>query len=250
MRHLRTLTALLTALAVVVTACGEDDPGHTGAPETLTILAHDSFANAVDDETFASFTEVSGIEVEVLGGGDAGSVVNQAVLSADNPIADVLFGIDDTFLSRALDEEIFVEHVSPLLDSVEDGLAPSSDLVTPIDFGDVCLNYDKGWFAETGTEVPSSLDQLREPDYAGVLTVEHPATSSPGLSSRISRSRGSGGWYSAGTSIPASSPIRLPALSAPALSRAGYAGRRPPCGPARAACAARRTRTRRPGAWS
>jgi thiamine transport system substrate-binding protein len=54
-------------------------------------------------------------------------------------------------------------------------------LVTPIDFGDVCINYDKAWFAETGTPVPTELDQLRDAVYAGILTVEHPATSSPGL---------------------------------------------------------------------
>jgi thiamine transport system substrate-binding protein len=181
MRQLRTLTALLTALALIVTACGEDDPGQTGAPETLTILAHDSFANAVDDETFASFTEVSGIEVEVLGGGDAGSVVNQAVLSADNPIADVLFGIDDTFLSRAIDEEIFVAHASEHIDAVSAELRYAGDSVTPIDYGDVCFNYDKAYFADSSLEIPDDLDDLTADEYGGLVTIEHPATSSPGL---------------------------------------------------------------------
>jgi thiamine transport system substrate-binding protein len=108
-------------------------------------------------------------------------MVNQAALSKDNPLADVLFGVDDTFLSRALDEEIFVPHQSSRLDSVEPSLVPDTELATPIDFGDVCLNYDKAWFAQSGTEVPTDLDQLREPSLAGALTVEHPATSSPGL---------------------------------------------------------------------
>lgn len=170
--------ALVLLLALAFAACGE---GEVERPETLRLMAHDSFAGAVDEETFVAFTEETGIAVEVIASGDAGSMVNQAVLAKGNPLADVLFGVDDTFLSRALDEEIFVEHVSPLLEEVDESLASPTDLVTPIDYGDVCLNYDKGWFEEAGTEVPASLDQLRQPEYAGILTVEHPATSSPGL---------------------------------------------------------------------
>jgi thiamine transport system substrate-binding protein len=169
---------LFIALSLLVVACADAAPE---TPDSIRLLAHDSFAEAVTPDTFAPFTEATGIGVEVIAGSDAGSMVNQAILSKDNPLADVLFGVDDTFLSRALDEGIFLEHVSPLLSSVVAGLHPESTLVTPIDYGDVCINYDKAWFAETGTEVPTSLDQLRHPTYAGTLTVEHPATSSPGL---------------------------------------------------------------------
>lgn len=172
----RTLT--VAALLVALVACG-DKGGER--PESLRLMAHDSFAGSVNEETFAAFTAATGIEVEMIAAGDAGSMVNQAALSKDNPLADVLFGVDDTFLSRALEEEIFVEHRSPLLEVVSEDLVPDTDLATPIDYGDVCINYDKAWFAETRTAVPSQLDQLRDPAYAGVLTVQHPATSSPGL---------------------------------------------------------------------
>ncbi|HSJ84426.1 MAG TPA: thiamine ABC transporter substrate-binding protein [Acidimicrobiia bacterium] len=171
-------TLCVIAMVVIVAACGNDEAER---PDRLRLIAHDSFAGSVNEETFAAFTEETGIEVEMIAAGDAGSMVNQAALSTGNPLADVLFGVDDTFLSRAIEEEIFVEHRSPLLESIDPGLVPASELVTPISFGDVCLNYDKGWFEETGTEVPADLDQLRDPAYAGVLTVEHPATSSPGL---------------------------------------------------------------------
>ena len=68
--------------------------------------------------------------------------------------------------------------------------------MTPIDFGDVCINYDKSWFAEAGTAVPTELDQLRDPALAGVLTVEHPATSSPGLAFMLATidEYGEDGW--------------------------------------------------------
>ncbi len=170
---LRRILTLLVLVAVA-TACGDE----AGEPETLRLMAHDSFAGSVSEETFAPFTEATGISVEMVAAGDAGSMVNQAALSKDNPLADVLFGVDDTFLSRALDEEIFAPFQSRLLDSLEPGLIPDTDLVTPIDYGDVCLNYDKAFFADTPV---TELDQLREPDMARALTVEHPATSSPGL---------------------------------------------------------------------
>jgi len=172
---------LLLALAVVLAACEDDDSEQTGTPETLTILAHDSFANSVSDETFAVFEADTGIEVEVLAGGDAGTVVNQAVLSKDSPLADVLFGVDDTFMSRALGEEIFVAHESEHIATVPDSFRVADSRVTPIDYGDVCFNYDKGYFADSDIDVPDDLDDLTTSEYAPLVTVEHPATSSPGL---------------------------------------------------------------------
>ncbi len=180
-------------LLVVVVACGGEA---AEKPETLRLMAHDSFAGSVNEETFAAFTATTGIAVEVIAGGDAGSMVNQAALTKDNPLADVLFGVDDTFLSRALEEEIFVEYSSDLLGDVIGGLHSEVNVVTPIDFGDVCLNYDKAWFEESQLPVPSDLDQLRGPAYAEALTVEHPATSSPGLAFMLAtiRDYGEEGW--------------------------------------------------------
>jgi thiamine transport system substrate-binding protein len=177
--ELMTLRIILTlAVLVAVAACGAEE---AETPETLRLMAHDSFAGSVTEETFASFTETTGIDIEMIAAGDAGSMVNQAALSKDNPLADVLFGVDDTFLSRALDEEIFLEHRSDLLEEVVDEFVTDTDLVTPVDYGDVCINYDKSWMTDAGMAVPTELDQLRDPAFAGLLTVEHPATSSPGL---------------------------------------------------------------------
>lgn len=188
----RTL-ALLLAVGTTLTACtsgatSTTSPGDAvpstaaveGTADTLTIMAHDSFAAGVTDETFAAFTAETGIDVEVLPAGDAGGMLSQAILTKENPVADVLFGIDDTFLSRGLDEGLFVPYESPLLASVPDELELDPEhRVTPIDFGDVCLNYDKAVFADTPP--PASLDDLTDPAYRGMLVVESPATSSPGL---------------------------------------------------------------------
>ncbi len=166
-------------LVLAVGACASNPEA---APERLRLIAHDSFAEAVTDETFAAFTADTGIEVEVLAAGDAGSMVTQATLTAGNPVADVMFGVDDAFLSRALEGGVFATHRSSLLGKVPDSLKLGTyDLVTPIDFGDVCLNYDKAWFESTRIQVPTSLDELRAGLYAEHMVVEHPATSSPGL---------------------------------------------------------------------
>jgi thiamine transport system substrate-binding protein len=129
-----------------------------------------------------AFTEETGIEVELIQGGDAGTVVNQAILTNGNPQADVLFGIDSTFLTRALDEELFVPYEADGLDEVDASLILDPEhRVTPIDYGDVCLNYDKAYFEERDLAVPNDLDDLTDPAYRDLLVVENPATSSPGL---------------------------------------------------------------------
>lgn len=181
---------LITVALLGLAACGGNDT------EALRVLAHDSFREGVTDQTFAAFTEETGIAVEVVAAGDAGSMVNQAVLSKDNPLADVLFGIDETFLTRALGNELFAPHRAAAIETVDPSLLVEGDFVTPIDFGDVCINYDKGWFEENGVPVPATLEDLRDPDLASLLVVTHPATSSPGLAfllATIDRF-GDGGW--------------------------------------------------------
>lgn len=175
--------ALLFTIVLLAAGCAPDEPA---TPQSLTLIAHDSFVDGVDADTFAEFTASTGIEVEVIAGGDVGSMVNQLILTKDNPLADVAFGVDDTFLSRAVDQGIFIEHESPLLEDTFDRVLSTTSRVTSIDFGDVCINYDKQWFADNKLAVPTSLDELRNPTYAALLTVEHPATSSPGLAFMLS----------------------------------------------------------------
>jgi len=109
-------------------------------------------------------------------------MLNQAILTKDAPIADVLFGVDNTFLSRALEADIFETHQSPALSDIPDEfkLDPSNRAL-PVDYGDVCINYDKAYFTENNLALPQSFEDLAKPEYKGLLVVENPATSSPGL---------------------------------------------------------------------
>jgi len=149
-------------------------------PRTLKVMTHDSFA--VSEEVLAQFEQQYNVEVEFLLSGDTGSAVNKAVLSKGAPLADVFYGVDNTFLSRALEEGIFEPYDSPLLADIPgDFKLDPENRALPVDFGDVCLNYDKAYFEEKGLAVPQSLEDLLQPEYKGLLTVENPATSSPGL---------------------------------------------------------------------
>lgn len=146
----------------------------------LTLVTHDSFN--VSAEVLARFEADTGITVEILRSGDAGTMVNQAILSQSNPLGDVLFGIDNTFLSRALNNDLFVPYESPLLANVPAAfILDAEHRVTPIDFGDVCLNYDIAYFEQHDLALPESLADLTDPIYKGLLAVQNPASSSPGL---------------------------------------------------------------------
>lgn len=160
----------------------DDDVAPTDAdPVTLTLLTHDSFDLSAG--VLGSFTDTTGIGVEVVPIGDAGTLVNQAILTRDRPQGDVLFGVDTSFLSRALEHDLFLPYRSPLLDRVDERFVLDPEhRVTPIDHGDVCLNHDVAWFEEAGLPVPTDLAELTDPAYAGLLVVQNPATSSPGLS--------------------------------------------------------------------
>ena len=167
------IIATLALTSIVAAGCSTEETG------PLRLVTHDSFD--VSTEVLAAFTEDTGIEVEVVPLGDAGSMLNRIVLTADDPEGDVVFGIDSTFLTRALDADVLLPHLAEGLGSVDPALVPEDDRVTPVDFGDVCVNYDIAWFADAGLAVPATLADLAAPEYAGLLAVMNPATSSPGL---------------------------------------------------------------------
>lgn len=177
----RIVMAGLVALALVAAACGTGGDGQQqSAPTSVRLITHDSFD--LSPEVLAAFEERTGITVELLAGGDAVSVVNQAILTAGNPVADVLFGIDNNQLAAAFEAGVFEPYTPADIGTLRPGLTDGTDgLVTPVDVGDVCVNYDREWFAERELVPPSTLGDLADPAYADLLVVQNPASSSPGL---------------------------------------------------------------------
>ena len=175
MRRAFVAAALGLVLALGLAACGGDD-----APTNVVLVTHDSFV--ISDDVKRAFEQDSGLTLTVLQAGDAGEVLAQALLTAGNPQGDVLFGVDSNLLSRALEGDLFEPYESRLLEEVRERYQLDPEhRVTPIDHGEVCLNYDRTWFAERDLAPPSSLADLVRPAYDGLLVVENPATSTPGL---------------------------------------------------------------------
>lgn len=149
-------------------------------PATLVLATHDSFA--IGEEVLAAFEAEHNVMVQVLTLGDAGEALNKIILSKDAPLADLFFGVDNTFLSRALAADLFEPYPSPLLEQIPDELEldPEHRLL-PVDYGFVNLNADSEWFAAAELPLPQTLEALADPAYEGLLVVQNPATSSPGL---------------------------------------------------------------------
>jgi thiamine transport system substrate-binding protein len=185
---------MLCALVLAVTsACGAGTPAAVTTPESaaapapaaatpavLTLMTHDSFA--VSEPIKTAFEKENNVTLKIIKAGDAGAALNQAILSKDTPMADVFYGVDNTFLSRALEAGIFETYSSPGLSAISDTLKLDPSLsALPVDYGDVCLNYDIAWFKSHQLQPPAGLDDLLKPEYKSLLVMENPATSSPGL---------------------------------------------------------------------
>ncbi|MEV8567975.1 thiamine ABC transporter substrate-binding protein [Streptomyces sp. NPDC051322] len=194
-----TVTALAAALGVsTLAACGSSGGSGSSAEKskTVTLVSHDSFV--ASPSVLKEFTKETGYTVHVLKSGDAGAALNQEILTKGSPRGDVFFGVDNTLLSRALDHDLFTPYRAKGLGQVpaDVQLDAKKHRVTPIDTGDICVNYDKKYFADHKLAVPQSFDDLVKPAYKNLLVTENVATSSPGLGFMLGTvaKYGDGGW--------------------------------------------------------
>jgi thiamine transport system substrate-binding protein len=171
----RFLFVLLVLLFLVVSCAPKPS-----TPQSLTVMTHDSFA--VSDNVIQAFEQTNNVKVTFVKGGDAGEMLNKVILSKSAPLADVLYGVDNTLLSEALDADIYEPYASPALKNIpaEFQLDPSNRAL-PVDHGYVCVVYDKAYFSAHNLTAPQSLEDLTKPEYKNLLVMENPATSSPGL---------------------------------------------------------------------
>jgi thiamine transport system substrate-binding protein len=172
-RSIKLFTAIVL-IGLIATACSSESE-----LDEIVLLTHDSFA--LSPGVLDSFTDETGISVVHVTGGDAGTMINQAVLTKDNPIADVIFGVDNTFISRALANDILVAYRASDIDTVAETQRLEGDWATPITFGDVCVNFHISGLEDRTIPPPENLGSLTQPEYRNLLVVQDPATSSPGL---------------------------------------------------------------------
>jgi thiamine transport system substrate-binding protein len=178
------LTVLTLAAAVGLAGCGgsDDQKASDGvAGKTVTIATHDSWA--MSKEVMAEFKAKTGITVRIQPHGDAGELTNKLVLTKGNPLADGVFGIDNTFASRAVADGVLQQYDAHQPASAASFALPgdASHELTPIDYGDVCVNADDAWFTRHHLAPPTTFDDLADPAYKDLLVTPGATTSSPGL---------------------------------------------------------------------
>jgi thiamine transport system substrate-binding protein len=173
MVFLKRWLVILAISSLLLTGCQEE-------ATALVVMTHDSFS--VSENVVIEFEKENHVQVNFLMSGDTGSVLNRAILMKNAPVADVLYGIDNTFLSKAIAEDIFDPYESDILNQIPSKFILDPEFrALPVDYGDVCINYDKDFFRKNLIDVPTSLESLTKEEYRGLLVTENPATSSPGL---------------------------------------------------------------------
>ncbi|MFN8016186.1 MAG: thiamine ABC transporter substrate-binding protein [Acidimicrobiia bacterium] len=159
---------LLLALIIVLSAsaCTSTNKNSKSNKKDLVLITYDSFPKSGTslNKALKDFTKESGIKVKIANAGDTGTMLSKAALTSGNPEGDVMWGIDNTYISKARNKKIFID-----------------SSITSVDYGDVCINYDKKFFKENNLEIPKNFDDLIKPEYKGMLVAENPASSSPGL---------------------------------------------------------------------
>ena len=185
MRHVVSVLALSAALAGCSLTVTEDAPDVRESVEpaggTVVLVTHESFS--LPKRLVRQFEQESGYRLEVRAAGDAGTLTTKLAVTADNPTGDVAFGVDNTFASRALDEDVFDVADVELPEGAADYVVPGDDgeRLVPVDTGNVCVNVDTAWFAERDLEPPATLDDLADPAYEGLFVTPSALSSSPGL---------------------------------------------------------------------
>lgn len=200
------VAATLAIGGLLFASCGDSEPSSTGGGKsllfvdgkpfavvdsndalvpvpnapTLRVMTHDSFA--VSQSVLDEFRAQTGVKVELIPSGDAVVMTNAAILTVGNPVADVLFGIDENLLGSAFDANLFVPYAATRLDAIDPSFTIDDDnRVTPIDHGDVCVNFDREVLSASGTTVPMSFSDLASPTFKDSLVVQDPSASTPGL---------------------------------------------------------------------
>ncbi len=179
----RVLAIMVFALALSgsagLSACSDgSSPNH--GPATLSVVAPDSFTLSKD--FIRAFERDNDAQVRVIPSGDVDTMINASVRPNGHVRGDVMVGVDNTNVTRAFDAGLFLPYSSPLLSRVPNALqADASNLVTPIDYGYVNLNYDVAELARLKLSPPTRLEDLTGPQWTGKVVVENPATSSTGL---------------------------------------------------------------------
>ncbi|MEJ5228594.1 MAG: thiamine ABC transporter substrate-binding protein [Pseudothermotoga sp.] len=147
--------------------------------QELVVYTYSSFASGIAQKVIPIFEKQYNVKVKLLSFGDAGNVLARMILEKDQPKADVVVGLDQPLLRKAISEELLMQFVPESISKVKDrSLLDPQGYGTPYDFGAIALVYN----TEKITNPPKSFRDLLDKRFARKLVVQDPRTSSTGLS--------------------------------------------------------------------
>ncbi len=150
------------------------------AQDTLTVLTYDSFA--VSSDLVEAFEAENNVKIQFLEAGAGGEIIARAILTKDDPIADVIIGFDTSQFGKIFSNDLLEAYASPELANISDSYKQDPEnRALPFNYGEICINYDKKYFADKGLEIPASLDDLLKPEYKGLLVTQDPGASNTGI---------------------------------------------------------------------
>lgn len=145
---------------------------NTWAATEIRLATHDSFD--LPKDTLAKFEQLHNAKISIIKAGDGNELLNKLIISKRKPIADVVYGLDNGNILKAIDEQILAKQQpasAPTVVKLPNALA--------VDFGFVAINYDKKWFQDKGLPLPKTLEDLTKPEYKNLMVMPNPNTSTP-----------------------------------------------------------------------
>ncbi len=149
-------------------------------------MVHNSFS--LPKPLLAQFEAQAGVKLSIIKAGDAGEMLNKLILTRAQPVADVVFGIDNALVVKAQAANVLEVHGN----ATTTGSAQLGAQVVAVDYSFVTLNYDKAAVAKSGVPLPKTLEELTQAPYRNWLVVQNPATSSPGYAFLLATVAGMG----------------------------------------------------------
>lgn len=147
--------------------------------QELVVYTYSSFATGIAQKVIPIFEKQNNVTVKLQSFGDAGNVLARLILEKDQPKADVVVGLDQPLLRRAVSEGLLIQFVPQSISKVkEKELLDKQGYGTPFDYGAIALVYN----AQKIKNPPTSFKELLDERFRKELVIQDPRTSSTGLS--------------------------------------------------------------------
>ncbi|MCD6450206.1 MAG: thiamine ABC transporter substrate-binding protein [Thermotogaceae bacterium] len=144
----------------------------------LVVYTYDSMVSGLAKKIEPLFEEKYGIDVKFVSFGDAGNIISRILLEGKKTQADVILGLDQNLLLKAVERGILFPYKPKNISRVKkELLKKKEDYAVPFDYGAIAIVYN----TETIKEPPKSFEDLLKPQYKRRIVVEDPRTSSTGL---------------------------------------------------------------------